>query len=181
MYWPLSPICLSKERVHGGCTCQLFYEDSQASQDASEQNWWDSCTGIEIGSIVEGSDVEVGPEFLSFPFTEDDLDRTVKGIDDEASFYWERDNTTYYTVRKADGEVELWCQWTEFADNPTGTWDDDDQESLQLAIKAHKALWDPEANKLAKNGSRMTSYEAMIPIEGTELFVREEPTPDYTY
>ena len=58
--------------------------------------------GIEIGSIVEGSDVEVGPIFLRFPFTSDELDVTVKEIDDEASFYWKRDNEDDF-VLTSDG------------------------------------------------------------------------------
>lgn len=150
---------------------RVYYEDGQASEDKDEQDWWSSCTGIEIGSIVEGSDVEVGPEYLAFPFTEDDLDRTVKGIDDEASFYWERDNSTYYTVCNKDGEAEMWCQWTEFNDTPVGNFAEDDKEALELAVKAGKTLFEV--------GS--PDYKTLIPIPGTEFFVREEPTPDFTY
>lgn len=149
----------------------VYYEDEQASEDKDEQDWWSSCTGIEIGSIVEGSDVEVGPECLAFPFTEDDLDRTVKGIDSEASFYWERDNSTYYTVCNKDGEAEMWCQWTQFEEAPTGNFDEGDKEALELATKAGQTLFEV--------GS--PDYETMIPIPGTEFFVREEPTPDFTY
>jgi len=49
--------------------------------------------GVEIGSIVEGSDVEIDPEYLAFPFTDRDFDAAVQRINNEASFYWERDNT----------------------------------------------------------------------------------------
>ena len=62
----------------------------------------DDIIGIEIGSIVEGSDVEIGPIFLRFPFTSDELDVTVRGINDEASFYWKRDNEEDF-VLTSDG------------------------------------------------------------------------------
>lgn len=146
---------------------RVYYGDKKAG----EVDWLDRCTGIEIGSIVEGSDVEVGPECLDFPFTKQELDGAVKRIDDEAKFYWERDNSTYYSVRKADGEVEMWCQWESFDDKPSGSFDEDDAEEVALATRAYEVLMEV--------GS--PDYETLIPIPGTEFFVREEPVPDITY
>jgi hypothetical protein len=48
--------------------------------------------GVEFGSIVEGSDVEIGPVFLKFPFTSEKMWKVLAEIDDEAKFYWHRDN-----------------------------------------------------------------------------------------
>jgi hypothetical protein len=78
----------------------VYYEGHPAGED----DWHASCVGIRIGSIVEGSDVEVGPEELLFPFTESELDRVVKQIDDEADFYWKRDNIRSYYVTFPGGE-----------------------------------------------------------------------------
>ena len=57
------------------------------------------CIGVEIGSIVEGSDVEVNPIELNFPFSEDDLDNALKEINDACSFYWDRDNSDWFQLR----------------------------------------------------------------------------------
>lgn len=70
----------------------LYYEDAGNSFNGKK------VIGVDIGSIVEGSDVEIGPHRLTFPFSEKDFDDTVKAIDDEASFYWERDNSHWYIV-----------------------------------------------------------------------------------
>lgn len=81
------------------------------------------------------------------------------------------DNSTYYTVRNASGDVHLKCVWTSFEDDPTGSWAEDDIEAFELAKLA--------GNTLFEVGSR--SYEDLIPIPGTDWFVQEDPTPDTIY
>lgn len=54
---------------------------------------FNKCEGIKIGSIVEGSDVEVGPVELKFPFHPNELEQALNDINHEADFYWRRDNT----------------------------------------------------------------------------------------
>jgi hypothetical protein len=44
--------------------------------------------GIAVGSIVEGTDAEVWPEHLTFPFTYDDLDRAIGNVDKAANDIW---------------------------------------------------------------------------------------------
>lgn len=80
-------------------------EDLLRERRGQELDWGDRCIGIAIGSIVEGSDVEVGPEYLAFPFTDEQLDEVVKGINDEGSFYWERDNSRWYVLQHDGGAV----------------------------------------------------------------------------
>jgi hypothetical protein len=48
--------------------------------------------GVRLGSIVEGSDAEVMPEELMFPFSEADLEQAIENIEAEADFLWHRDN-----------------------------------------------------------------------------------------
>lgn len=48
--------------------------------------------GVLIGSIVEGSDAEVMPEELIFPFTEEELDRAVQNVEDDADMLWREAN-----------------------------------------------------------------------------------------
>jgi len=52
-------------------------------------------TALMIGSIVEGSDVEVGPIALTFPFSEEEFNDAVESINDEAKFHWYRDNSEF--------------------------------------------------------------------------------------
>jgi hypothetical protein len=44
--------------------------------------------GIAIGSIVEGSDAEVEPQILKFPFSRDDWDNAIANIEEEADRLW---------------------------------------------------------------------------------------------
>ena len=74
----------------------VYYEDTGADDPTLLDE--KDIIGIEIGSIVESSDVEVGPYLLRFPITDEELDKTVKDINDEASFYWDRDNLTHCHV-----------------------------------------------------------------------------------
>ncbi len=57
--------------------------------------------GITIGSIVEGSEVCIDGNRLDFPFTEETLNAAVKNVEEQADFYWERDNHDWFTVRRA--------------------------------------------------------------------------------
>lgn len=62
----------------------VYYNSELANQPIPK------CTGVEIGSIVEGYDGDgVGPFTLTFPFTSEQLDQTVKEVNDQASVVWE--------------------------------------------------------------------------------------------
>jgi hypothetical protein len=71
---------------------EVYYEDAAARGWAS-RFWGPRCTGIRIGSIVEGSDAEVGPITLTFPFSNEHLWDAVQEIDKEACLVWDEANT----------------------------------------------------------------------------------------
>jgi hypothetical protein len=48
--------------------------------------------GIQLGSIVEGSDAEVSTDSLLYPFTSKSLEETIAYIESEASCLWEEAN-----------------------------------------------------------------------------------------
>lgn len=56
--------------------------------------------GVEIGSIVEGSDAEVGPFFLKFPFSLQEWRDTISEVEDIADFEWQKAHL------EKDGEEE---------------------------------------------------------------------------
>jgi len=60
----------------------IYYEDAEAHHPIA------LCIGIEIGSIVEGSDVEIGPVTLMFPFSSKKLRKTIQWVNDEAVAAW---------------------------------------------------------------------------------------------
>lgn len=68
----------------------IRYTDPEARE--ASPAWWDQCTGVRIGSIVEGSDAEIGPYTLAFPFSMTEFDTTVQVVDDEAGDAWESAN-----------------------------------------------------------------------------------------
>lgn len=73
----------------------IYYQDKEAFEPASLNL---PITGVEVGSIVEGSDTEVGPYYLQFPFKMHQFWDMVDAVNREASFYWERDNSDWYLV-----------------------------------------------------------------------------------
>lgn len=89
-----------------------YYEDLEDRQD---MDWIGACTGVKIGSIVEGSDVGIEPFTLTFPFTPEELDRNIERVEKAAEFYWVRDNSLWYyligehaaTIRQTWGEI-IW-------------------------------------------------------------------------
>ncbi len=68
----------------------IYYESAPAREAGAA--WWAACTGVKIGSIVEGSDHEVTPVTLSWPFTQAQFEEAVGSINDEASAAWEEAN-----------------------------------------------------------------------------------------
>lgn len=99
---PWSRLVLTEDR-------NVYYE----SKGADDPTLLDDpdIIGIEIGSIVEGSDVEIGPEFLKFPFTEKELWDTVEQINEEASFYWKRDNEDDFLIEVDGNEYYITVGW----------------------------------------------------------------------
>ena len=65
----------------------------------------DNCVGIKVGSIVEGSEVCYGPETYVFPFDSAEFDKDEKYMEEFTSYYWERDNSTWYELVVGDNKV----------------------------------------------------------------------------
>ena len=90
---------------------EIYYESKEANDEETAH-----IIGIKIGSIVEGSDVEIEPVTLRFPFNPEEIDDAINDINDQASFYWDRDNSDFfyvtsprgtpYTVKNTWGEVK---------------------------------------------------------------------------
>ena len=76
----------------------VYYEDKEAG------DYIYHCYGIKVGSIVEGSDVEVGPFEMVFPFSMEKFWKAVDEINEEAKFYWERDNSQWFLVISPKGK-----------------------------------------------------------------------------
>lgn len=93
----------------------VYYEDEAARNMG--QPWIDRCTGLKIGSIVEGSDVNIGPIYLPFPFTEKQLSDAIEQVNSEAVFYWKRDNTDNFTIYH-NGKPVGGASWENFSDEP---------------------------------------------------------------
>lgn len=55
--------------------------------------WIDTtATGIKLGSIVEGSEAEVGPYFLDYPFTSEAFEETIADIEREVEQFFESED-----------------------------------------------------------------------------------------
>jgi len=91
---------------------EIYYEDIGRKNDKGEETVvdLDRCAGIKFGSIVEGSEAYSGPFTHMFPFDTEAFDRDVHYMEEETSFYWERDNSQWYQVLV--GEKHYFCHNT---------------------------------------------------------------------
>jgi hypothetical protein len=64
----------------------IYYESKEANDENTLNR--DDIVGLEIGSIVEGSDVEVGPYLLKFPFTDVELGDLVEELNNESDLIY---------------------------------------------------------------------------------------------
>jgi hypothetical protein len=94
-------VCITLHRIEEPSYREVYYESDEANTLAE-------CAGIKMGSIVEGSEAYVDGDPMMFPFTGEEFDKYVQGIDDEASFFWERDNLDHYRVKS--GKKEFWIK-----------------------------------------------------------------------
>jgi hypothetical protein len=145
----------------------VYYEDDDAVKGTLAH--LDSCVSITVGSIVEGSDVELCPRYFDFPFEMKVFYDGVEDLGREVAFYWKRDNAIYYKVSHPEEEPNgEYCQWVQFDDDPQGSFDEAD---LPLVKAAGDVLWDTCMNE----GER----KPVPGFDGWEVEVVE--TPDITY
>lgn len=107
---------------------EIYYEDKQVMEFDL-----DTCAGIKFGSIVEGSDACAGPYTHMFPFETEAWDRDEAHMEAETSFYWERDNGSWYIVRNEHEEwmaVNAWGDISWKGETPP----DDIKEAAEAAI-----------------------------------------------
>lgn len=71
----------------------------------------DKCCGIQFGSIVEGSEQCSGPFTHMFPFWTSEWTRDEEYMEKETSWYWKRDNASWYRVRTDDEEWVVADVW----------------------------------------------------------------------
>lgn len=74
----------------------VYYEDIRRPNKPAVTN--ESCIGITIGSIVEGSEQSAGPYVHKFPFAAEEFERSCADMERVTSFYWKRDNSDWYCV-----------------------------------------------------------------------------------
>ena len=99
-------VCITLHRIEEPSYREVYYESDEANTLAE-------CAGIKMGSIVEGSEAYVDRDPMMFPFTGKEFDEYVKGIDDEASFYWNRDNLDHYSITNGKTEYYIESGWGE--------------------------------------------------------------------
>lgn len=177
-----------------GNTYSIYYEDRDTKLDPA------LCVGIKFGSIVEGSDVESGPFTHKFPFESDAFNKDVAHMEAETSFYWERDNASWYTVRTEDDEWTVSNSWGDIrwkGDPPPGTikaaaeaaikedWQDDPEHSCIViqTIPKLPGLWataqkDWKAMPLGDTGAEIYTFENDTTFEDVELPDGMPPQPE---
>ena len=96
-----------------GPWCRLIMEDdSDIYYESDKANTKDiNAVALEIGSIVEGSDVEIGPYRLDFPFDDETMWDVVEEINNEADFYWKRDNEDDFIIECGGKEYVVTTGW----------------------------------------------------------------------
>lgn len=172
---------LSFQFEHGA----LYYEDAEAHASPeilADNPDFGSSVSVSIGSIVEGSDAEVGPYILTFPFSSQEWDDRVKQVNDEAVAYWHRDNCTWgEVISRAPGNLALrfrvcpfeGLQWL---NRPPYTLSDTDLKSFEIAINQLIEEEDGEPDSLFRQvrlGSRVFCIHTRQP-EDIESYYSQE-------
>jgi len=122
---------------HGRGTHQMYMATGEVIEVDPEL-----CVGIKFGSIVEGSEVCSGPFEHMFPFKAKDFERDLKYMEKETSFYWERDNGSWYCVRTDDEEWYVVNVWGDIR------WESEPPEPIKtLAEEAMKNDWQPDPER----------------------------------
>jgi hypothetical protein len=116
---------------------EVYYEKVWEDQQVTNEN----CLGIKIGSIVEGSDFYSGPFVHYFPFAIKDFERSVEYMESETEFYWERDNSAWYHVRRKDEHSDQYSAHEVWGDIK---WDSDKPRSRKLKEAITAFLRDPK-------------------------------------
>lgn len=144
-------------------TTTVYYEDEKAYTMLGD------CVGVKLGSIVEGSDVEIGPVTLMFPFTDDDLHRAVGAINDEANFYWDRDNSIWFEVRAQKRDYFVRCFWGDI------TWQGK-KPAKALRQKVEQLLQSEKASEIPQLPGMWQPAQkdwSPMPIPGTDATIHE--------
>jgi hypothetical protein len=87
---------------------EVYYEDLGRGSVTLDP---ERCCGIQFGSVVEGSEQCSGPFTHKFPFWSSDWARDEEFMEKETSFYWKRDNASWYRVRTEDEEWVVANVW----------------------------------------------------------------------
>ena len=66
--------------------------------------------GFTIQTIVEGSDVNVDSDEFMVPVKTSEINKWVQHMEEEASFYWKRDNNMHLRI-KGPNDVVLYCDY----------------------------------------------------------------------
>lgn len=111
--------------------------------------------GVSVSSIVEGSDVDIPGDVLLWEKgkprpTKDEFWNLVEHVNDEACFYWERDNSRYFSIKDPNGMLHYLREcWGDFE------WgsDDIDTEHKQTIV-----TWLAETDLTFE-------YDVPVPIE----------------
>jgi hypothetical protein len=120
--------------------------------------------GVSVSSIVEGSDVEIEGGRIPVTSSKDEFWKLVSSVDEEAKFYWERDNSDWYLLRKKGEES------TEHAFHETWgdiKFDDDMPPELQAAVeKFIEAGGNWTWNE--RSGTKTHGYMEWFPLPGID-------------
>lgn len=142
----------------------IYYESEEAN--VSAKSMIDKVIGIRIGSIVEGSDACVDAEDLMFPFTEKEFEDLIDGINNEASYLWERDNSDWYVVLTPTGsQIGYRNTWGEIKFN----WDDISGLDRHLIEQMDKKLWIDEGGYLRHHCDKEDTWYPAPGLPGWEV------------
>ena len=97
----------------------------------------DVVAGVSVSSIVEGSDVEVEGQKFTGEFEDNDFWKAVEAVNEEADFYWKRDNSRTWIINGPDGEE---CFVTRTAFSGEYDWPEEAPPNAVVKLKIERFL-----------------------------------------
>lgn len=92
------------------------YNEDLYKYENTDDFWEENdVTGVMISPYVEGSEVEVQSRTFTKPFITSQFWEANQEGDEEARFYWERDNSDWYMLEAPNGDFDVskvcWGEW----------------------------------------------------------------------
>lgn len=97
-------------KQYGFVSRLILSNDARVQYEEKAPPPYPNIVGLEISTIVEGSEVEL-ERTLKFPFENEELWSAIDSLEEESNFYWQRDNEDEYLIEVGGNSYTMTDGW----------------------------------------------------------------------